>query len=165
MHAHPFPVTETQAKEPFEKIHSDLKEFLVESYHRFKYMITFLDDYTSHGWIKFLRWKSDTIKATCTFIAMANNRFKSTIKQWMSDAGGEYKSAEFLDLLGERGIEILQSVPHTPQQNGRAERFNRTLMEKAEAMRDAACLPDSWWEFSLEHAVHVYNHTPMQRLQ
>jgi transposase InsO family protein len=83
----------------------------------------------------------------------------------MSDAGGEYKSAEFLDLLGEKGIEILQSVPHMPQQNGRAEQFNRTLMEKAEAMCHAACLLDSWWEFSLEHAVHVYNRTPMRRLQ
>jgi hypothetical protein len=81
MHAHPFPVTESRAKEPFEKIHSDLKEFPVESYHWFKYMITFLNDYMSHGWIKFLRWKSDTIKATCTFIAIANNRFKSIIKQ------------------------------------------------------------------------------------
>ena len=37
-------------------------------------------------------------------------------------------------------------------------------MEKAESMRFQACLPQSWWEFSVEHAVHVYNHTPLCRL-
>jgi len=83
------------------------------------------------------------------------------IKEWMSDAGGEYKSAAFLKALNKQGIKVLQSVPHTPQQNGRAECFNRTIMDKAEAMRHEACLSDSWWEFSVEQAVHLYNHTSM----
>src|SRR5882757_6180024 len=38
-----------------------------------------------------------------------------------------------------------------------------TLMEKAESMRLQACLPQSWWEFLVEHAVHVYNRTPLSR--
>src|SRR5580700_5722490 len=37
-------------------------------------------------------------------------------------------------------------------------------MEKAQAMRLQACLPQSWWEFALEHATHVYNRTPVRRL-
>ena len=55
-------------------------------------------------------------------------------------------------------------MPHIPQQNGRAERLNRTLMEKAQALRFAACLPQNWWEFAVEHAVHLYNRTPVKRL-
>jgi transposase InsO family protein len=39
----------------------------------------------------------------------------------MSDAGGEYKSNAFIKMLKDKGIEILQSVPHTHQQNGQAE--------------------------------------------
>ena len=31
-------------------------------------------------------------------------------------------------------------------------------------MRLQACIPQSWWEFSIEHATHVYNRTPMRRL-
>ena len=46
----------------------------------------------------------------------------------MSDAGGEYKSEAFDNMLKDKGIKILQSVPHTAQQNGRAERIIRTLM-------------------------------------
>jgi len=64
----------------------------------------------------------------------------------------------------DRGIEILQSIPYAHQQNGRAERIIRTLTEKAETMRHQACLPQSWWQFSVEHAVHVYNRTPQRRL-
>ena len=40
----------------------------------------------------------------------------------------------------------------------------RTLMDKAEAMRIDAGLPDSWWEFAILHAVHIYNRTPLKRL-
>ena len=37
-------------------------------------------------------------------------------------------------------------------------------MDKESAMRIEACLPQSWWEFSVEHAVHCYNRTPVKRL-
>ena len=56
------------------------------------------------------------------------------------------------------------SVPHMHQQNGRAERLNRTLIEKAQALRFEACLPQSYWEFSVEFAIHVYNRTPVKRI-
>jgi len=59
----------------------------------------------------------------------------------MSDAGGEYKSDAFLRTLKDDGITVLQSVPYVSQQNGRAERFMRTIMDKAQAMRLEACLP------------------------
>jgi transposase InsO family protein len=52
---------------------------------------------------------------------MVKNQFNTTIKEWMSDAGGEYKSNEFLNELKDNGIKVLQSAPHTPQQNGHAE--------------------------------------------
>ena len=37
-------------------------------------------------------------------------------------------------------------------------------MEKAESMCLQACIPQSWWEFSIEHATHVYNCTLMRHL-
>lgn len=65
----------------------------------------------------------------------------------------------------EFGIKTHQSVPHMPQHNGRAECFNRTLMEKAQALCFDACLPQSWWEFTVEFAVHVYDRTPLRCLK
>ena len=52
----------------------------------------------------------------------------------MSDASGEYKSDAFMTSLKDAGITVLQSVPHTPQQNGRAEPFICTIMDKAQSM-------------------------------
>ena len=57
------------------------------------------------------------------------------------------------------------STPHVHQQNGRAERLNWTLLEKAQSMRLEAYLPDSWWEFAFATATHVYNCTPIKRLK
>ena len=66
--------------------------------------------------------------------------------------------------MKENGIEVQQSIPHAHQQNSRTERLIRMLREKAETMRLKACLPQSWWEFTLDHATHVYNKTPVRRL-
>ena len=38
-----------------------------------------------------------------------------------------------------------------------------TLIDKAQAMRLKACLPQSWWEFAVIHAMHMYNRTPLQQ--
>ena len=32
-------------------------------------------------------------------------------------------------------------------------------------MRLQACIPQSYWEFALDYATHIYNHTPIRRLQ
>jgi transposase InsO family protein len=68
----------------------------------------------------------------------------------------------FTKMLKDRGIEILQSIPYAHQQNGRAERIIRTLMDKAESIRQQACIPPSWWEFAVDHATHIYNRTPLR---
>ena len=95
---------------------------------------------------------------------MVETKYKKQVQNWMSDGGGEFISKAFVTMLKDKGIEILQSIPYAHQQNGRAERIIRTLMEKAESMRLQACLPQSYWEFALDHATHVYNRTPMKRL-
>ena len=116
-----FPPDERRASQPFELIHSDLKSYSKESYHWYKYVITFLDDYTSYAWTTPLHTKDDALTATKHFIAMVQMQHKSQIKGWMSDAGGEYKSKAFDKLLLDNGIRVFQSAPHTPQQNRRAE--------------------------------------------
>ena len=130
-------------KAAFECIHSDLKSFPVELYHKYKYFVSFLDDFSSFAWIVLLQDKVLAILALKQFLAMAQNQYNTTIKEWMSDAGGEYKSEAFLRTLKDVGISIKQSAPHTPQQNGHAECLTHTLMDKAQAMCLEACLSQS----------------------
>jgi len=70
---------------------------------------------------------------------------------------------EFSVFMRQLGIEQQYSSPDTPQQNGCAERFNRTMVEKEEAMQHSACLPPNLWQFALEASVHVYNRQPFRR--
>ena len=69
-----FPPTTRRAKRPFELIHSDLKQFPIESYRHYRYIITFFDDYSSHAWITCLRTKGAAISATKQFLAMVENQ-------------------------------------------------------------------------------------------
>jgi len=165
MPASAHPPSETRATTPFEHIHSDLKSFPVVSYHKYKYFVNFIDNYTSYAWVVLLYKKSAAITALKQFIALVKTQYGADIKEWMSDAGGEYKSDTFLKTLKDAGIKILQSAPHTPQQNSHAERFMRTIIDKAQSMQFDACIPQSWWEFAVMHATHVYNRTPMCRLK
>jgi hypothetical protein len=81
----------------------------------------------------------------------------------MIDAEGEFKSEELRTFLEGLGINILTSVLHMHQQNGRAERLIRTIVKKAQAIHLEACIPQNWWEFAVNYAIHVYNQTPLKR--
>jgi len=83
-----FPSTKTHANKPFELVHSDLKSFPVESYHKYKYAIVFLDDFSSNAWTINLRTKDAALPATKRFIALVKNQFNTKIVEWISDAGG-----------------------------------------------------------------------------
>jgi hypothetical protein len=70
MHLQPFVDSVSRASRSFELIHSDLKELPTISYHKYKYFVTFLDDYFSHCWVILLKQKSDTIRAIDDFLAL-----------------------------------------------------------------------------------------------
>jgi hypothetical protein len=117
-----------------------------------------------HAWVKLLKSKDQAIDAIHQFLKMVQTQHKTQVLKFMSDGGGEYQSKAFHRMLADQGIELLLSPPCTPQVNGRAKHFMRTLTEKADAMRHTSGTPDSWWEFAVEHAVHVYNRTPLHRI-
>ena len=82
------------------------------------------------------------------------NPYRS-IKKLHSDNGGEYVALEgFVD---ERGIEVSRSSPYPPQENGIAERANRTVPESARAMVAHARLSMRFWAEAVTHAADIRN--------
>jgi len=61
-----------------------------------------------------------------------------------------------------RGVTHQTSAPHVPQQNGRAERFNHTMLEKAKAIMHHACMLHIFWQDAAEVAIHIYNRQSMR---
>ena len=65
--------------------------------------------------------------------------------------------------MEESGIEHQTSMPDSPQQNGRAERFQQTILNKAESMCHMAGLSSGFWSYAVRTAIHVYNVTPIAK--
>ena len=76
-----FPSTLRCASKPFELIHSDLKSFSTVSYHKYHYIIFFLDNYTSSGWLTCLSAKSTAISATRQLLAAVETQYTTCIQQ------------------------------------------------------------------------------------
>ena len=105
------------------------------------YYVLFIDDYSRKSWIYFLKAKSETFDRFKEFKTLIENQTGSHICILRSDNRGEYESNEFDDFCREAGIKKELTVPYNPQQNGVAERKNRTICEAAKAMITDLDLP------------------------
>lgn len=87
------------------------------------------------------------------------------IKILRTDNGGEYVSGDFKKFLESEGIQRHLTVEYTPQQNGVAERANRTLVEMARCMLMSSNLPESLWGEAINTAAYLRNRSPTKLLQ
>ncbi|NDV21046.1 DDE-type integrase/transposase/recombinase, partial [Pseudodesulfovibrio sp. JC047] len=126
----------------------------------YEYYITFTDDYSRYGYVYLMRRKSEAFDKFKQFKAEAELQLGKHIKALRSDRGGEYLLGEFKEYLTQQGIVSQLSAPGTPQQNGVAERRNRTLLDMVRSMMSHATLPISFWGYALEAAAYILNLVP-----
>ncbi|GJT36814.1 putative ribonuclease H-like domain-containing protein, partial [Tanacetum coccineum] len=98
------------------------------------YSLVVTDDFGRFTWTFFLGTKDETFYVLKEFIALIENQLNKKVKGIRCDNGTEFKNAKLIELCGEKGIKRDYSNPRTPQQNGVAERKNRTLIEAAKTM-------------------------------
>ena len=91
-------------------------------------------------------------------------QYGAKILRFRDDKGGEYTSGKLDDHLKAHGIAREHTVRATPQQNGAAERLNKTLSEGVIAILTEAHLPASWWGEALAHYVRILNASPTSAL-
>src|SRR6202012_4389466 len=68
------------------------------------------------------------------------------------------------NLLKVRGIHLENSAPHTPAQNGHAERHGRSIVTKARALRLSANLPHNLWPEIVKTTAYLLNRTPTRKI-
>ena len=165
MHSNPFPSSENRASHPLELIHSDLHGPLpVRTHSGFRYWITFIDDCVRFRVVMLLKAKNEAFAAFQKYKAWAENMLGLKIKCLQDDKGGEYMSTEFLKFTDDCGIERRHTTRNRPQQNGVAERANRTMADDITAMLTEAKLPASFWGECAAAMVHVWNRLPTAAL-
>ena len=151
----------TRATEPLQLVHSDVCGPMQTASHAgHRYFISFIDDYSRRTWAVPLTQKSDAIRAFTAFKATVEKQTGKSLRVLRSDNGGEYESREFTELLQQSGIVHQRSAPHTPEQNGVAERSNRSIVEIARTLLHAAGLSYEFWPEAVAVAVYLKNRLP-----
>ncbi|KAI5332874.1 hypothetical protein L3X38_023003 [Prunus dulcis] len=157
----PFTPSSSVSTTPLELVHSDVwGPSPIDSCTGYRYYVLFLDDYTKYSWIFPLKFKSDVCEVFKVFKAKMENVLNSKIKYLRSDSGGEYLSTGFQTFLNQQGIIHQFSCPHTPQQNGSAERKHRHIVELARTFLAASGVPHKYWVDAFLTATYVINRLP-----
>lgn len=139
-------------------IHSDLcGPMETTSIEGTKYFLIFVDDYSRKVFVYFLKKKSDVFETFRTFKQLVENQTGRKIKILRTNNGTEYCSEGFKSFLGKCGIQHQTSNAYTPQQNGLAERMNRTLVEKAKCLIFDAKIDKSYWAEAVNMAAYITN--------
>lgn len=93
----------------------------------------------------FLKHKDEVFKYFKQWKALIEKQTGKKIKRLRTDNGLEFCSGEFNEFCKNEGIVRHRTVKYTPQQNGVAERMNRTLLERARCMLSNAGLSKDFW--------------------
>ena len=147
---------------PYEVIYSDVAgPIKTLAYDGSRYFVTFMDASTKESEVYSIKYKSEVPACFRRYKALKERPQEGIqIRRFHSD-GGEYLGYDFQLAHAEDGITFSYSVPYSQQQNGAAERLNRTLEEKAESELEACQLSKKYWPLALKHANYVRNRSPV----
>ncbi|GKA55709.1 putative ribonuclease H-like domain-containing protein [Tanacetum coccineum] len=163
---------ESSISHPLQMLHIDLfGPTFVRSINHKIYCLVVTNDYSKFSWVFFLATKDETSGILKTFITGIENQINHKVKIIRCDNGTEFKNNDMNQFCGMKGIKREFSVARTPQQNGVAERKNRTLIEAARTMLADSLLPTTFWAKAVNTACYVQNRvlvtnvTPLNRPQ
>ena len=116
-----------------------------------------VDEFSRYTWVFFLRAKSDTPEEIISFIKKMETLNNLIVRSIRSDHGTEFKNSILDEFLENKGISQNFSTVRTPQQNGVAERRNRTIIEAARSMLSEANLATQFWAEAVNTACFTQN--------
>ncbi|KAK3895510.1 hypothetical protein Pcinc_000749 [Petrolisthes cinctipes] len=147
---------DTRATKILHFVHCDLSGPIVPTGKgEFRYMMSFVDDYSGVTKVYLLKNKTDTVLAAEKFIASMSPY--GTVKRLRTDNGTEFTSESFRSLMIRNHIKQEFSAPYSPHQNGTVERFWRTLSEMARCLILESKLPKELWTYAVKTAAKIRN--------
>ncbi|KAJ9554117.1 hypothetical protein OSB04_018162 [Centaurea solstitialis] len=143
---------------PLQLLHMDLfGPVNVQSIGGKKYTLVIVDEYSRYTWVFFLRSKSDAPEEIILFVRKMEKLNNLSVRSIRSDHGTEFKNSTLETFFDMKGISENFSSVRTPQQNGVAERRNRTLIEAARSMLSEANLATQFWAEAVNTACYTQN--------
>ncbi|GJT21139.1 putative ribonuclease H-like domain-containing protein [Tanacetum coccineum] len=131
---------------PLSMLHMDLfSPTFVSSLMHKKYCLVVTNNYSRFTWVFFLAIKDETSEILKNFIKEIENLVDKKVKIIRCDNGTEFKNKVMDGFCREKYIRREYSIDRTPQQNGVAERRNRTLIKAGRTMLADSKLPTTFW--------------------
>lgn len=162
----PFPKFSEKRKSRLECIVSDVcGPMQTQTINHAKYFITFTDLFSGYTEVAFMKTKDETASKTVQFVEKLKTQLGQKPKVFRSDRGGEYLNEKLQKYLKDEGIKPQCTVGYSPQQNGVAERKNRTLMEAARTLLIDSKLPNKFWAEAVHNANYTFNRIPRNGLE
>ena len=156
-----FKPSEMMTSMPLELMYSDVcGKMGQKSIGGAEYFLTLLDNKTHYTWVYLLKTKDQVFECFKVWQAEVENFTGKRVKVLRMDNGGEFTSKVFEAHLKACGIRHELTIPKTPEQNGVAERLNRTLVETTRAMLLDANLPQKFWAEAVSTAAYLRNRSP-----
>ena len=125
-----------------------------------RYMLTIIDDYSRRLWSYFLKHKYGAFDAFKDWKVTVEKQTERKLKVLRTDNGMEFCSDAFKYFCKQEGIVRHHTIPYTPQQNGVAERMNRTIISKARCMLFNAGMDRYFWVEAASTACYLINRSP-----
>jgi hypothetical protein len=159
-------IDEKTIREPLELLHMDLfGPVSVVSLNKKKYCLVVTDDCSRFSWVFFLCFKDETFDAIHDLIIALENQLRLKVRGIRCDNGTKFKNQLMDEFCAKKGIKREFSIARTPQQNGVAERKNRTLIEAARTMLADSQLPVPFWAEAVSAACYVLNRVSVTKPQ
>ncbi|MBW0485992.1 hypothetical protein O181_025707 [Austropuccinia psidii MF-1] len=117
------------------------------------YFLTIVNQESSFKIVKFLKKKLEVFNQFHATKKAMENLQNRTLKQLVTDRGGELFNHSFKKLSDDCGYTHIMAPPETPQHNGFAKRDNHTILEKTQCLMNQANLPKSYWADAVNTAV------------
>ena len=136
-----------------------------------RYALCFIDDFSIKAWVYFLVEKSEALNSFKCFKRLVEKETVMYIKCLRIDRGDEFNSdefnseefnsEEFNEFCRQCGIKRQLTIAYTPQQNGVAERKNRTVMNMVRSMLLDKKISKTFWPKAVNWTMYVLNRSPI----
>ncbi|KAJ1523172.1 hypothetical protein ONE63_001063 [Megalurothrips usitatus] len=166
MRRKPFPDSDSRSDDLLDLVHSDIMGPLkIASFGGTRYVLVFVDDHSRKIFAYVLKHKSETFETFKKFKAMVETQAGRKLKVFRTDNGTEFLSNNFKSYYESNGIVHQTTCTYTPEQNGRAERANLSIMDGSRCMLFDSGLDKRFWAESVMCTVYLRNRSPSAPLK
>jgi hypothetical protein len=148
----------------FDLVHVDVEKITPIGFNGDTWATLFTDDVTRARWGWSFKEKRQAYDSILRFDQLVNTQWDRTVRTYRIDGGMEFGGKKLTDHLRNGGSIAEITTPYTPEQNGVAERANRTIWSRIRAATADSNLLNTLWPELYSTAIHITNRTATSTL-